>query len=288
VTALWCPVASGRAVHRHQRPGVLDLLVLPVLWSRALPAGTTHDRARGAHHPAWRHPAVHRQRHLAAAAHRCRPARPGRYEPGGRPLASPPTNALTFCVARTVAIVSASTPAGSRGSSARRPGAATTTSSGRTNTTQSLPEAWSSSSPPCRPGIPPASQAIRITRRVRPLHRRRWHTVTVDAVTNLPTAGPRLADDVRGTGHRGVQHIRDPTFAQEAVQVRTGNAPPAMASLRHLALGILRTRLSTATSPPRCAATARYHPSPATPLASQAMKPTLRHFAEALAVPRRR
>ena len=44
-------------------------------------------------------------------------------------------------------------------------------------------------------------------------------------------------------GHWGIEalhHLRDVTFAEDACQVRTGNAPRAMASLRNLAIGILR------------------------------------------------
>jgi predicted transposase YbfD/YdcC len=36
-----------------------------------------------------------------------------------------------------------------------------------------------------------------------------------------------------------LHHIRDTTFAEDASQVRTGNGPRAMASLRNLAIGIL-------------------------------------------------
>ncbi len=93
-------------------------------------------------------------------------------------------------------------------------------------------------------GFPHATQAIRITRRVRPLHSRRWRTVTVYAVTNLTAAQAhpaRLADWIRGHwGIEALHHIRDVTFAEDACQVRTGNAPRAMASLRNLAIGILR------------------------------------------------
>jgi predicted transposase YbfD/YdcC len=94
--------------------------------------------------------------------------------------------------------------------------------------------------------FPHATQAIRVTRRVRSLHSRRWRTVTVYAVTNLTNvqASPaRLADYVRGHwGIEALHHIRDVTFAEDASQVRTGNAPRAMASLRNLAIGILRAR----------------------------------------------
>jgi predicted dehydrogenase len=111
--------------------------------------------------------------------------------------------------------------------------------------------------------FPHATQALRITRRVRSLHSHRWRTVTVYATTNLTAAQAspaRLADYVRGHwGIEALHHIRDTTFAEDASQIRTGNAPRAMASLRNLAIGILRARAATATSPPPCAAT------PATP-----------------------
>ena len=37
-----------------------------------------------------------------------------------------------------------------------------------------------------------------------------------------------------------MHHIRDVTFAEDASQVRTGTLPRVMASLRNLAIGILR------------------------------------------------
>jgi predicted transposase YbfD/YdcC len=95
-------------------------------------------------------------------------------------------------------------------------------------------------------GFPHATQALRITRRVRRLGSRRWRTVTVYALTNLThlQAGPaRLADWVRGHwGIEALHHIRDVTFAEDACQARTGNAPRVMASLRNLAIGLLRLR----------------------------------------------
>jgi hypothetical protein len=51
--------------------------------------------------------------------------------------------------------------------------------------------------------FPHATQALRITRRVRSLGRRRWRTVTVHAVTSLTAAQAhpaRLVDWIRGTG----------------------------------------------------------------------------------------
>ena len=92
--------------------------------------------------------------------------------------------------------------------------------------------------------FPHATQALRITRRTRPLAGRRWRTVTVYAVTSLTAAQAhpaRLADYARGHwGIEALHHIRDTTFAEDACQVRTGTAPRAMASLRNLAIGILR------------------------------------------------
>ncbi|HET8647281.1 MAG TPA: transposase family protein, partial [Vicinamibacteria bacterium] len=94
------------------------------------------------------------------------------------------------------------------------------------------------------PGLPHAAQAIRITRRVRCLRDRRWRAVTVYAITSLTAAQAspaRLADWIRG--HWAIEahhHIRDVSFAEDASQVRAGSAPHAMASLRNLAIGILR------------------------------------------------
>jgi predicted transposase YbfD/YdcC len=92
--------------------------------------------------------------------------------------------------------------------------------------------------------FPHATQAIRIIRRVRPLTGRHWRTVVVYAVTSLTAAQARparLADWIRGHwGIEALHHIRDTTFAEDASQVRTGTAPRAMASLRNLAIGILR------------------------------------------------
>jgi hypothetical protein len=70
--------------------------------------------------------------------------------------------------------------------------------------------------------------------------------VTVYAVTSLTAAQAhpaRLADWIRGHwGIEALHHIRDTAFAEDASQVRTGNAPRVMASLRNLAIGLLRTR----------------------------------------------
>jgi DDE_Tnp_1-associated len=81
-----------------------------------------------------------------------------------------------------------------------------------------------------------ATQALRITRRVRTLASRRWRTVTVYAITSLTAAQAspaRLADYLRGHwGIEALHHLRDVTFAEDASQLRAGTAPRAMASLR--------------------------------------------------------
>jgi predicted transposase YbfD/YdcC len=74
---------------------------------------------------------------------------------------------------------------------------------------------------------------------------RRWRTVVVYAVTSLTfaQASPaRLADLLRGHWaiENGLHYVRDVTFAEDASQVRAGTIPRAMASLRNLAIGILR------------------------------------------------
>lgn len=107
--------------------------------------------------------------------------------------------------------------------------------------------------------FPHAAQALRITRRVRPLASRHWRTVTVYAVTSLAAAQAhpaRLADWIRGHwGIEALHHIRDVTFAEDASQTRTGTAPRAMASLRNLAIGVLRGHHNIAAALRRNAAT---------------------------------
>jgi hypothetical protein len=85
-----------------------------------------------------------------------------------------------------------------------------------------------------------------MTRRTRLLAGRRWRTVTVYAVTSLTAAQARparLADWIRGHwGIEALHHLRDTTFAEDASQIHTGTTPRAMASLRNLAIAILRLR----------------------------------------------
>jgi hypothetical protein len=78
-----------------------------------------------------------------------------------------------------------------------------------------------------------------------------------------------------------LHHIRDTTFAEDAPQLRTGNAPRAMASLRNPAIGVLRLRGHR-----NIAAALRRNPRPHPAAASaghhQPMNQTCRHVAEAL------
>ncbi|MGC9668450.1 ISAs1 family transposase [Planosporangium sp. 12N6] len=92
--------------------------------------------------------------------------------------------------------------------------------------------------------FPYAVQAVRVRRRRMNLTTGRWSTVTVYAVTNFTAdqATPaELADWLRG--HWTIEvlhHVRDVTFAEDASQLRTGNAPRAMATLRNAAVSVLR------------------------------------------------
>jgi predicted transposase YbfD/YdcC len=92
--------------------------------------------------------------------------------------------------------------------------------------------------------FPHAVQAIEIKRRRVSTKTGKVQTKTVYAVTSLTPcqADPaRLAELVQG--HWSVEalhHVRDVTFAEDASRVRTGSAPRAMATLRTLAIGLMR------------------------------------------------
>ncbi|MGW1901675.1 ISAs1 family transposase [Streptomyces hirsutus] len=92
--------------------------------------------------------------------------------------------------------------------------------------------------------FPGARQAVQIVRRR--VHRKtgKISLKTVYAVTSLTAeqAGPaQLARLIRGHWTvEALHHVRDVTFAEDASQVRTGNAPRAMATCRNLAIGALR------------------------------------------------
>lgn len=92
--------------------------------------------------------------------------------------------------------------------------------------------------------FPHAAQAIRVTRRGRPLSGGKWRTVIVYAVTSLTViqATPgELAAWVRAHWQiEALHHIRDVSYDEDASQVRTGSGPQVMATLRNIAVAILR------------------------------------------------
>jgi predicted transposase YbfD/YdcC len=93
--------------------------------------------------------------------------------------------------------------------------------------------------------FPHATQAIQIRRRRRPLNKTtRWSTQTSYAVTSLAAHQATPAQLATWTrGHWGIEalhHIRDLTFGEDASQIRTGNGPQVMATLRNLAISILK------------------------------------------------
>ena len=92
--------------------------------------------------------------------------------------------------------------------------------------------------------FPGARQAIQIKRRRTDRKTGKTTITTVYAVTSL-TAGQaspsKIARLVREHWKvEALHHVRDTTFAEDTSQLRTGNAPRAMASLRNLAIGSLR------------------------------------------------
>jgi predicted transposase YbfD/YdcC len=107
--------------------------------------------------------------------------------------------------------------------------------------------------------FPHAAQAIQIVRRRRPLAGRKWTAETVYAITSLTAIQARpdqLARFIRG--HWGIEDrlhwVRDVVYDEDRSQVRTGNGPRVMASLRNLAIAILRLTGHTC-----IAAALRYH-----------------------------
>lgn len=99
-------------------------------------------------------------------------------------------------------------------------------------------------------GFPHAAQAIQITRRRRPTGRKRWSTGTVYAITSLTAlqiTPNDLADVLRGHWSIEVQlhWVRDTAWDEDRSQVRTANGPRIMASLRNLAIAVLRLTATT-------------------------------------------
>jgi predicted transposase YbfD/YdcC len=114
--------------------------------------------------------------------------------------------------------------------------------------------------------FPHAAQAIQVTRRRRPLSGgtgQRWSTQTSYAVTSL-AASQATPAQVAGwiRGHWSIEalhHVRDVTYREDASQIRTGNGPQVMATLRNLAIAILKPAGHAS-----IAAACRYHARDAT------------------------
>ncbi|GED88875.1 hypothetical protein TNCT6_59600 [Streptomyces sp. 6-11-2] len=92
--------------------------------------------------------------------------------------------------------------------------------------------------------FPAARQAIQVRRRRTDRKTGKTTVKTVYAVTSLTAeqADPaQLARLIRGHWQvEALHHVRDTTFAEDASQLRTGNAPRAMATWRNLAIGALK------------------------------------------------
>jgi predicted transposase YbfD/YdcC len=111
--------------------------------------------------------------------------------------------------------------------------------------------------------FPHAAQAIQVTRRTRPLAGGRWRTATIYAVASL-AFGQATPTEIAGwiRGHwqiEALHHIRDVTYAEDHSQIRTRHGPHVMATLRNLAITLLRQAGQT-----NIAAACRHHARSAT------------------------
>lgn len=93
--------------------------------------------------------------------------------------------------------------------------------------------------------FPHAAQAIQVTRKIRKRNSRKLRTETVYAVTDLTATQAR--SDQLATWLRGhwcievrLHWIRDVVFGEDLSQIRTGNGPQVMATLRNLAITLHR------------------------------------------------
>ena len=103
------------------------------------------------------------------------------------------------------------------------------------------------------------SSAPIIVRRRRPLNSKKRTAETVYAITSLTAIQARPAELAAiARGHWLIEDrlhwVRDVTYDEDRSQVRTGNGPRVMASLRNLAIAILRLTGHTS-----IAAALRYH-----------------------------
>ncbi|WP_369228653.1 ISAs1 family transposase (plasmid) [Streptomyces sp. R39] len=94
--------------------------------------------------------------------------------------------------------------------------------------------------------FPHAVQAVQIVRRRRIITTGKTTLERIYGVTDLTAEQADAAEIAqRIRDHWGIEnkihHVRDTTYAEDASRVHTGAAPRAMASLRNLAIGALRT-----------------------------------------------
>jgi predicted transposase YbfD/YdcC len=94
-------------------------------------------------------------------------------------------------------------------------------------------------------GFPHAKLAARITRTRSHVTSGATSRETIYAVTNLnwqQVTAAGLAELIRGhwSIENRVHHVRDTTFDEDRSQVRTGTAPRVMATLRNIAIGLIR------------------------------------------------
>ena len=109
--------------------------------------------------------------------------------------------------------------------------------------------------------FPHARLAVQIHRRRRPIGSRTWSSETVYAITSLPWQRARadlLAEAIHGHWQIEALHwIRDVSLGEDLSQIRTGNGPAVMASLRNFAVS--RHRLASDTNITHaCRRTARH------------------------------
>ena len=93
--------------------------------------------------------------------------------------------------------------------------------------------------------FPYAAQVVVVSREVTDLKDRKVSSETSFYVTSLTASeadANRIAKIVRGHWEieNGLHWVRDVTFDEDRSQVRTGSAPRSLASLRNLAIGVLR------------------------------------------------
>jgi hypothetical protein len=134
-------------------------------------------------------------------------------------------------------------------------------------------------------GFPHAAQVIQVTRKIRQPQTRRWRTVTVDAITSLPSPGQpaRLADLIPGgTGRSSTACIMSATPPSP----RTPRSAPAPARTSWPACATWPSARSAgrATSPPPCATTPATRADPWPPSASPWEEPGATKHPGALAL----